>query len=255
MNPATQNKFNREVGDAIKAREAKAEATAGTAEAGLKKVQTQGEKVKDAESEHIRADQQKKLNIAPLGEAARQAVDNISAIPTRSDMVPLAAGHNVSVGHMDSGRTEDGRNKGNLGAEGGHGIAPLTTHADKDKVNAANTAAWFSQTVPGSTNKTKDAASRIGNSIAGGAQAAGQAASNTALSAGAATSVVIKQGESSSSLPNLDLKGGLDLSRSGGGGDQMPMLTDKLKPKPYAAGVGRDTGDTRDTRKKSLPRR
>ena len=255
LNPATQNKFNREVGDAIKAREAKAEATAGTAEAGLKKVQTQGEKVKDAESEHIRADQQKKLNIAPLGEAARQAVDNISAIPTRSDMVPLAAGHNVSVGHMDSGRTEDGRNKGNLGAEGGHGIAPLTTHADKDKVNAANTAAWFSQTVPGSTNKTKDAASRIGNSIAGGAQAAGQAASNTALSAGAATSVVIKQGESSSSLPNLDLKGGLDLSRSGGGGDQMPMLTDKLKPKPYAAGVGRDTGDTRDTRKKSLPRR
>lgn len=252
LNPAAQDQFNTDVDKLIKDRSATAKATAGIAEGGLQKVQNQGEELKTDESERIQTDQSKKLNLAPLAEAGRQAVDNISAIPTRSDMVPLAAGHNVSVGHMDSGRTEDGRNKGNLGAEGGHGIAPLTTHADKDKVNAANTVAWLSQTVPAATNITEDAASRTGNSMSGGAQVAGQAASSTASSVGAATSVVIKQGESSSSLPNLDLKGGLDLSRSGGGGDQMPMLTDKLKPKPYAAGVGRDT---EESRKKSLPRR
>ena len=228
----------------------------GTAQSGLKAVQGEGEKAKTAELKRIGADQKNKLDIAPLAQAARDAVDNISAIPSRGDIVPLGAGHNVSVGHMNEGRTEDGRNKGNLGAEGAHGVPPLTTRADKDRVTTTGTITVpsGSQTITGATSQTQQAAANFASSITGGAQATGQAASNTAASTGAATSVVINQsGSSSSSLPNLDLKGGLDLSRSGGGGvEPMPMLTDQLKPKPYATGVGRESGDSP---KKAMPKR
>lgn len=242
LSPTAQTDFNKEVDTAIKDRERGAAALTGTAQSGLKAVQGEGEKAKTEALKTIGVDQRNKLNIAPLAQSVSDAVANMSAIPTMDDIVPYGAGHNVSVGHMNVGRTEDGRNKGNLGAEGAHGVEPLTTRAG------------MFQEIIGATSQTQQAASNLASSITGGAQATGQAASNTAASTGAATSVVIKQsGSSSSSLPNLDLKGGLDLSRSGGGGvETMPMLTDKLKPKPYATGVGREAGDSP---KKAMPKR